>query len=141
MEISKNLSAVLVKFKEERGLSLTEFAEELGISRSALQEYISGEGVPRLSTIVILAQKLGMEPKELLSGTILHKTFAAEEQEAMLIQLLEGYAQHSKVVLQELRKLLGILAENAENGSAGLCSALDVQPAGERNDLFYRGLV
>ena len=106
MEISKNMADVLLKIKEERDLSLTEFAEQLGISRSALQEYTSGTGVPRLSTVVILAQKLGMEPADLLAGTILQETVK---------QLLAEYAQQSTTVLEGLHTLLALLAESAEN--------------------------
>ena len=115
MEISKNMADVLLKIKEERDLSLTDFAEQLGISRSALQEYTSGTGVPRLSTVVILAQKLGMEPADLLAGTILQETLDTEEQQAVVKQLLAEYAQQSTTVLEGLHTLLALLAESAEN--------------------------
>ena len=37
---------------------MTEFSEELEISHSALQEYLSGAGSPNLTTVEHIAQKL-----------------------------------------------------------------------------------
>ena len=47
---------------------MTEFSEELEISRSALQEYLSGSGNPNLTTIEHIAKKLSVSPYFLLLG-------------------------------------------------------------------------
>lgn len=54
--------------KSERQKSMTEFSEELEISRSALQKYLSGAGNPNLTTIEHIAQKLNISPYFLLLG-------------------------------------------------------------------------
>ena len=64
-----NFSAKLKNAKEERGATFVEFAEEMGISKSALQEYLKGNTNPRLDTIKLLAEKLGMPVSELIGGT------------------------------------------------------------------------
>ena len=66
MDLNKNLAAVLSIMKTERQKSMTEFSEELEISRSALQEYLSGAGNPNLTTIEHIAQKLNVSPYFLL---------------------------------------------------------------------------
>ena len=66
MDLNKNVAAVLSIMKTERQKSMTEFSEELEISRSALQEYLSGAGNPNLTTIEHIAQKLNVSPYFLL---------------------------------------------------------------------------
>lgn len=68
MNLNKNLAAVLNIIKSERQKSMTEFSEELEISRSTLQEYLSGAGNPNLTTIEHIAQKLNVSPCFLLWG-------------------------------------------------------------------------
>ena len=61
MEIRKNLSAIIRIRMKESGKSLTEFSEELEISRSTLQDYLAGKGNPNVATIEHLAKKLNMD--------------------------------------------------------------------------------
>ena len=68
MNLNKNFAAILNMIKSERQKSMTEFSEELEISRSALQEYLSGSGDPNLTTIEHIAQKLNVSPCFLLLG-------------------------------------------------------------------------
>lgn len=69
MQIQQNMATVIRVVKEARGESLAEFSAELEISRSSLQEYLSGRGNPNISTIEHLAEKLGVDPIFLLTGT------------------------------------------------------------------------
>lgn len=80
MELQQNMANVIRAMKETRGMSLAEVSSELEISRSALQEYLSGTGNPNLSTIEHLAKKLGVAPITLLTGV-----FTFDELQAMLI--------------------------------------------------------
>ena len=66
MEGKTNFSNVLKRYKEEHGLSYVEFAEDLGIAKSALENYINEIANPRLDTLEIVAKKLGMPVSELL---------------------------------------------------------------------------
>lgn len=66
--MQQNLSEVIRAIKELNHKSMSEFAGELEISRSTLQEYLNGRGNPRLSTLEHLAQKLHIKPIVLVSG-------------------------------------------------------------------------
>ena len=70
MQIQHNMATVIRVVKEARGESLAEFSAELEISRSSLQEYLSGHGNPNISTVEHLADKLGVDPIFLLTGTL-----------------------------------------------------------------------
>ena len=70
MEIQENMAAVIHALKEKRGQSLTELSEDLEISRSALQEYLAGNGNPTLATVEHLAERLGIPSVALVSGTL-----------------------------------------------------------------------
>lgn len=62
------LSETLKKIKEVQRLTYVEFSEDLGIAKSALYGYIQEELSPRLDTLEIIAEKLGMSVSELLNG-------------------------------------------------------------------------
>lgn len=73
MGISDNMSNNLEKHRKKLGMSLSEFADWLCISRSSLQEYSRGAGNPTVATIEHLAGKLGI--------TVEQFVLAAEEQD------------------------------------------------------------
>lgn len=70
MQIQQNMAAVIRVVKDARGESLAEFSAELEISRSSLQDYLSGHGNPNISTVEHLADKLGVDPIFLLTGIL-----------------------------------------------------------------------
>ena len=69
MGIQENMANVMRALKETRHKSLAELSEELEISRSALQEYLTGTGNPRITTVEHLAEKLGIDPVFLVSDS------------------------------------------------------------------------
>ena len=69
MSLQKNLSDSLNAIHTSRHQTLTAFAEELGISRSSLQEILKGNGNPRIDTIEQIAKQLHVDPLELLSSS------------------------------------------------------------------------
>lgn len=83
MELQQNMASVMRTLKEKSGKSMTEFSKELEISRSALQEYLSGNGNPNMTTVEHLANKLGVTPSLLVSGCF------ANEQLEVLMKLLD----------------------------------------------------
>lgn len=83
MEIRKNMAIVMRALKKESGKSMEEFAKELDISRSALQEYLSGDGNPSADTIDHLAQRLGVDSSFLVSGIF------EQDQLNVLLKLLD----------------------------------------------------
>lgn len=70
MLISENLARLLQRMKEERQLSFTDFAIELGIPKSSLESYINGTGNPRADTLEMLAAELNVPLAEIVSGPL-----------------------------------------------------------------------
>ena len=68
MDICENLARRLNEIRKERGLSISEFSEELEISRSGLQAILLCKANPRMDTIEHIAQKLDICPISLLSS-------------------------------------------------------------------------
>ena len=69
MTLQKNLSNVMNAIRTSRHQSISEFSEELGISRSSMQELLKGNGNPRMDTIELIADRLHVNPLALLSGS------------------------------------------------------------------------
>nr|WP_305146633.1 helix-turn-helix transcriptional regulator [Anaerovorax odorimutans] len=53
--------------RTSRGQSISEFSEELGISRSSAQKLLKGTGNPRMDTVEHIAGRLEVDPLTLLS--------------------------------------------------------------------------
>ena len=66
--LEKNLAAAMRVLRASRNQSITEFAEDLGIARSSLQDILSGTGNPRMDTVEFIAEQLDVDPVALLSG-------------------------------------------------------------------------
>lgn len=67
MNLQKNFSNNMNVIHGSHSKTLTEFAEELCISRSSLQDILRGKCNPRIDTIEQIARQLGMDPLTLLS--------------------------------------------------------------------------
>lgn len=68
MNLQQNLSNYLNAIRRHKNQSLTEFSQEIGVARSTLQELLRGTGNPRLDTIQVMADGLGVHSMELLSS-------------------------------------------------------------------------
>lgn len=66
MSLSSNLANNMQAIKDSRNLSLTDFAGELCISRSCLQDILKGERNVQLSTINQIASRLNINAAALL---------------------------------------------------------------------------
>ena len=53
--------------RASRNQSISEFSEELGVSRSSMQELLKGNGNPRMDTVELIAERLQIDPLVLLS--------------------------------------------------------------------------
>lgn len=69
MSSQENLSNLLSAVRTTRKLTLTEFAEELDISRTSLQTLLSGKCNPRLDTVERIANHLKIDPALLVSSS------------------------------------------------------------------------
>lgn len=70
MGIQKNMANTLRLYMDEHGKTLMEFADELQIARSSLQQYIKGKGNPSIRTVEQMAQKMDLDPVILLTGML-----------------------------------------------------------------------
>lgn len=84
MNLRENFAVNMKTIFERSNHSLTEFADELSISRSSLQDILKGKSNPTLATVELIAEKLDVNPLSLLS-------FSEEEIQAAfsLTQLLD----------------------------------------------------
>ncbi|MCD8088740.1 MAG: helix-turn-helix domain-containing protein [Oscillospiraceae bacterium] len=105
MDIQKNIATVIRTLKESRGISIAEFSEELEISRSALQNYLSGSGNPNATTIEHLARKLGVDVSILVSGALSDKQFD------VLLKVLDDLKLLYKLSPNQRRRFAELLLE------------------------------
>ena len=68
MGLHENIAATIRTIMEQKQKSLTEFSEELGISRTALYDYLKARGNPSIDTIEQIAEKLEISPAALMTG-------------------------------------------------------------------------
>ena len=61
---------VIKRLREERGLTQRALAESLGVTDKAVSKWESGRGLPDISLVEPLAQRLGISVAELLAGDI-----------------------------------------------------------------------
>lgn len=105
MEIQKNMAAVMRALKRESGKSTVDFAEELEISKSTLQDYLSGRGNPCVETIEHLAKKLHVDVSFLISGAF------SEDQLEVLLKLLDTLCLLSELPRPKRRQFARLLQE------------------------------
>lgn len=65
MTLQENLSNMIRTIKKRRNLTITAFSKELGISRSAMQDLLNGDGNPTIATVERIADHLDMKPSSL----------------------------------------------------------------------------
>ena len=105
MDLNKNFSTILNIIKSEHQKSMTEFSEELEISRSALQEYLSGAGNPNLTTVEHIAQKLNVSPCFLLLGDF------KDEQLSAFLTMIDIFSLLSDLPTEKRKKFAELLLE------------------------------
>lgn len=84
MGMQENIAVSIRTIMERRKKSLSEFSEELGISRNALYDYIRGRGNPSITTLEHIAEKLELDPSVLVLGL-----FELDQRETALLLLLD----------------------------------------------------
>lgn len=67
MGILENVSNHLWNYKRQRGLSINGLAEELNLGRTTIYKCLHQSWNPSLSTLVYLAQQMGLSLEELIS--------------------------------------------------------------------------
>lgn len=105
MEIQRNMAKVIRALKEASGKSLSEFSEELEVSRSTLQEYLAGKGNPSIATIEHLSAKLDVDASFLISGIF------SEDQIGILLKLLDMLKLLSDLSTEQQVRFVQLLLE------------------------------
>lgn len=110
MPINGNIARVMQKIKQERHLSIQEFSDELGITKSAAQIYLKGKGNPRADTLELLAKGCGLSITQLVSDPL-----PGEEQVETMVgaaHLLSGLPpDRREACVQHLLAIAAIFAE------------------------------
>ncbi len=102
MGIRQNFTNAIRIYKEQHNLSLCEFSGALEVSRSTIQEYLDGRGNPSLSMIELIAEKMDMDPRVLISGEF------EPGQLGLLLYLLRSFKTVDTLTPEKQRQL-GIL--------------------------------
>lgn len=102
MEISENLRIMLQTYKDLNHLSLNELSEELGLSRSTVQDILTGKSNVRADTMEIICRKLGISP-----ALIASECFEPKQVQIVLllfnsVQLFAALPQENRLRLAEL---------------------------------------
>ena len=93
MNLRENFAVNMKTIFERSNHSLTEFADELSISRSSLQDILKGKSNPTLATVELIAEKLDVNPLSLFSLTqLLDWLFElSEENRALAAQSVKTF--------------------------------------------------
>lgn len=90
MSLQENMAASIRAIMKSQNKSLSEFSDELGISRNALYDYLKGKGNPNIATLEHMAQNLGINPACLVLGA-----FDSDQRQVMLLllEMIQGMAE------------------------------------------------
>lgn len=102
MDAAQNLSNNISALRNIRSLTITDFAKEIGISKSTLQEIEKGHS-PNLNTVECIARSLGIPVSVLISDTLPPTEMSALVQ---LFQHISWYATWSQEDQSALLELL-----------------------------------
>ena len=70
MGLQENIATFIRDAMKRDNKSLSEFSEELGISRNSLYDYSIGEGNPTILTLEHIAEKMDINPAALILGIL-----------------------------------------------------------------------
>lgn len=100
--LQRNLSNFMNAIRSSRKQSITEFAEEIGISRSEMQQILKGTCNLRIDTVKYIADKLNVDPLILL-----FPSYSKSQQEfaLLLLNTLNAFSKLPKEKQDEAAKL------------------------------------
>ena len=115
MEIQKNIPATM-KRKLRGYRNQTEFAQELGIGHTTLQNLLAVRCNPNAETIELLAKGLKMTPAQLVSGETVPVDRAFDLISGMVDTLHPATQRSAKLLLEDLRQVFRESEELYEQG-------------------------
>lgn len=114
MSINENVARSILRFKEQRRLSLDLLSEELKVTKSAVQLYLKAKGNPTADTLELLAEGCGLSVTELVSDPLP----GGEQAETMVgaARLLGGLPPEKREeCVEHLLAMAAIFAEMQDN--------------------------
>ncbi|MCU7380934.1 helix-turn-helix domain-containing protein [Hominibacterium faecale] len=105
MTLQSNLSNVINAIRKTRGLTITEFSEELGISRSAMQTLLNGKCNPRMDTLEQISDRLNVDPSILISSNF------SEEEWKLIFLFFNGIDAFCQLSEEDKRNAATLICE------------------------------
>lgn len=114
MSLNNNLSANLNAIRRSRSLSISEFAEELCIARSSLQNILNGNCNLRMDTVSQIASRLDTD-----SLTLLKKQYSSDQYAIaiLILDALDVYRKLSQEDRKEVSRLFHRLITLLDKGT------------------------
>lgn len=103
MILQRNLSNTMRALRASRKQSIAEFSEEIGISRSAMQDILKGDCNPSLNTIQYIADNLKVDPLTLIASPYSESQL---EYMTLVLTLVAPFSNFSDASRREAAKLL-----------------------------------
>ena len=101
--------------REEKGMSLSEFANLLGTSKQVLSRYERGENTPKITTVAHYAEKLGVSLEYLVNDDCIDRNGNADdkttpsayiaEREELLLNLFRQIPEHKQQYVLDMIRL------------------------------------
>ena len=101
----------LKKFRTDRGITLKELADKIGVTEATVQRYECGKGIKRVAydRICAIADALGCEPDELTGMKKEPSPFTVGGKEAL--ELIEKYSRLTSANQEAVSTLIDKLLE------------------------------
>lgn len=85
------------KYRMEMGMSQSQLADKIGMTRSAVSQYESGKIVPKMGSVEMLAQALHVKKSDIIGDS--HEYAAVDFREHELLSLFRNMDEHGRGVL------------------------------------------
>ena len=104
----EKIGKFIAKLRKEKNMTQNELAESLGITDRAVSKWENGRGMPDLSLLTPLCEKLGVSINELLSGERLDKKDYQEKLEENFINTID-YIDKKNVKSNTIKSIIWLV--------------------------------
>ena len=126
----------LSELRKEQGMTQQQLADTLGVSNKTISKWECGKGMPEISSIMPLCQKLHITVNELISGERLPEDGYSKKAEENMIHLIHEAANSKKesrtsrfiIFVTIITVLLGVCAAVLINGGVSMITMLVDMP-------------
>ena len=104
----EKIGKFIAELRKEKNMTQNELAESLGITDRAISKWENGRGMPDLSLLTPLCEKLGVSINELLSGERLDKKDYQEKLEENFINTID-YIDKKNVKSNTIKSIIWLV--------------------------------